>query len=181
MRNATPKQRKEIALQRAAGCSLAQISVKTGFSVSTIQRICKNNSTKKGEIQKELIEKAKQDLLDENFGDQALQDALKMQIVDVLAHATLAKEKLALVLDGIEVDSNLSSYQAMRAIAAHSTALKNYSDATRHLLPDFEIAVEPEEYVVRVITDEEVAELRAEQERQDKEWFGEKTTKTEEC
>jgi hypothetical protein len=63
----------------------------------------------------------------------------------------------------------------MRALAAHSIALKNYSDTTRHLLPDFEIAVEPEEYVVRVITDEEVAELKAEQERQDKEWLGEIT------
>jgi IS30 family transposase len=171
VKNATPQQRRDIAVLRAAGCSLAQIQAKTGFSISTIQRICKRSQTRKGELQADLVDKAKREILDESFEDGELQNRLKLQIGDVLAHAELGMEKLAILLEKVEVSDSDSVFQALRANAAHSTALKNYSDTVRHLLPAYEVQIEPEEYVVTVITDEEVAAMTKEQEEADKDWL----------
>ena len=162
MKSRNPKQRQQVIALRAAGYSLAEIKNSTELSISTIQRICKRSGVKKAELEEELIEETRAQMLSA-LESEELQHLVKRNMLETLAHVHMGREKAAELLDQLELSEEERPSQAFRALAAHSTAIKNYADTVRHLLPEVEIKVEPEEFVVRVITEDEIDKIKEEQ------------------
>ena len=162
MKSTSPELRKQVIALRAVGYSLAEIKISTDLSISTIQRICKRSGVKKAELEEELVERAKVQMLSACESDE-LQHLVKRNMLETLAQVSMGREKAAEILDQLELSEENSWPQAFRALAAHSTAIKNYADTARHLLPDVEVKVEPEEFVVRVITEDEIEALKENQ------------------
>lgn len=164
---ANPKAVAQVCALRAAGYSLASIATHTNLSVSTVQRYLKKRSVKKGEAMDAMINAAHEQLQHEVTSDEGMRTIFKELVADTTAQVKLAREKSAELLDKLDADDNKSAALSLRGLAAHSTAIKNHADTLRHLLPEPQMdSEELPELVVRVMTEEDVAEMRRQQEEE---------------
>lgn len=160
----TPDQTAQAVILREAGFTLPAIASRLDISVSTAQRILKANKVVPGASTQALIEKAREELLATAFSLDAVQQAAASLVVEELALNQQIRIKLASALELL----NPSDPIVFRGLAAASTALKLTQDVTRRALPleklnqalEFE---ELPELKIHLMTEADVAEMRAQQ------------------
>lgn len=163
-RKKTPDQTAQAVILREAGYTLPAIASRLGISVSTAQRMLKANKAIPGASTQALIEKAREELLTTAFSLDAVQQTAASLVVEELALNQQIRAKLASALEILDPTDPI----VFRGLAAASTALKLTQDVTRRALPleklnqalDFE---ELPELKIQIMTERDVAEMRAQQ------------------
>lgn len=164
----TPDEVAQVIAMREAGWTMPAISQKLDISIPTIQRIIKKHGVKTGAAQAALVHQAREQLLDNAFLLDRAQEIAAAMVNDDFAIAQQIRQKAAEAVDAIDpADGPL----ALRGLAAAATALKLSQDVWRRALPldrlnEAHHVEELPELVVRVMTEEDVKELRERQRRE---------------
>lgn len=161
----TPEQIIEAVTLRAAGHTIASISDRTGISVRTLSRIFERHTAKKGEINAELVEAAKRDLIETVTSNDRIKEETARLVADDLAHARLLRRRMADATDMLVATDLEEAALLMRAAAAYSTALKNTSELFRHTIRiervlDAEEVENLPELIVVQISDEDAIKMQ---------------------
>lgn len=160
----TPDQAAQAVILREAGWTVSAIAQRLCISVSTTQRLLKKHNAVAGAGTQVLIEKAREELLTAAFSLDAVQQTAASLVVEELALNQQIRTKLASALEILDPADPI----AFRSLAAASTSLKLTQDVTRRSLPleklnqalDFE---ELPELKIQIMTERDVAEMRAQQ------------------
>lgn len=160
----TPDQTAQAVILREAGFTLPAIASRLDISVSTAQRILKANKAIPGASTQALIEKAREELLTAAFSLDAVQQTAASLVIDELTLNQQIRTKLAHALEVLDPANPI----VFRGLAAASTALKLTQDVTRRALPleklNQALAIEElPELKIHIMTDSDVAEMRAQQ------------------
>jgi AraC-like DNA-binding protein len=153
------------AALREAGYTLATIAQRVDVSPRTRQRHFKTHQVSAGALKTELIDKARQDLLDSVTASEGLKREAARLLADDVASARLIRDKAAQVAEVLSLDDHQSATETARALAAISTTLKNTQDVLRRSLNIDKVNAEIEretlpEPVIREMTAEEVEEAQ---------------------
>lgn len=172
-KKATPNQSAQAVILREAGYSIPAIALQLEISVSTAQRILKTNKAVAGATQQNLITKAREDMLNTAFALDKVQLIAASLVIDDLAISQQIRSKLSMAVEQLD----LTDPASFRALAASATTLKLTQDVQRRALPleKMNMALDVEEMPVlqiHLMTDFDVAKLRAEQRRVDAEQKG---------
>ncbi|CAO3313219.1 conserved hypothetical protein [Pseudomonas sp. P14-2025] len=160
----TPDQTAQAVILREAGFTLSAIASRLGISVSTAQRMLKANKAIPGASTQALIDKAREELLTAAFSLDAVQHTAAALVVDELALNQQIRTTLAKALEILDPANPI----VFRSLAAASTALKLTQDVTRRALPLDKLnqALDVEELPelkIHIMTEHDVAEMRAQQ------------------
>lgn len=169
----TPDQSTQVVILREAGYTLPVIAARLDLSISTVQRIIKTNKAVAGAGTRALIDKAREELLSSAFSLDAVQQTVATLVADELALSHLIRIKIATGLEALDPTDPV----AFRALAAASTALKLTQDVTRRSLPIEKLnqAQDIEELPtlqIHIMTENDVAEMRAKQRLEEAEMNG---------
>lgn len=172
-KKATPDQSAQAVILREAGYTIPAIAHQLEISVSTAQRILKANKAVAGATQQRLITKAREDMLNAAFALEKVQLVAASHVMDDLSISQQIRSKLSLGIEQLDI-TDIASF---RALAASATALKLTQDVQRRALPldRMNMALDVEEMPelqIHIMTDYDVAKLRAEQRREDAEQNG---------
>lgn len=172
-KKATPDQNAQAVILREAGYTIPAIAHQLEISVSTAQRILKANKTVAGATQQKLISKAREDMLNAAFALEKVQLIAASLVMDDLSISHQIRNKLSMAIEQLDV-TDITSF---RALAASATALKLTQDVGRRALPleRMEMALDVEEMPelrIHIMTEYDVAKLRAEQRKEDAEQNG---------
>lgn len=172
-KKATPDQNAQAVILREAGYTIPAIAHQLEISVSTAQRILKANKTVAGATQQKLIAKAREDMLNAAFALEKVQLIAASLVMDDLSISHQIRNKLSMAIEQLDV-TDITSF---RALAASATALKLTQDVGRRALPleRMEMALDVEEMPelrIHIMTEYDVAKLRAEQRKEDAEQNG---------
>jgi hypothetical protein len=121
-KHTTISQVKQVLALRSLGATRGVISIETGVSISTVSRICKRFSGRKGSVTSELIEESRQKLVESLSSDKELQAQAARLVADDLVLGQVIREKIMegmIRLDMSEPDE----------VAAHLRALNSASSA----------------------------------------------------
>ena len=160
----TPDQAAQAVILREAGWTISAIAQRMSISVSTTQRLLKKHKAVVGAGTQALIDKAREDLLTAAFSMEAVQQTAASLVADELALNQQIRTKLAHALEVLDPDNPI----VFRGLAAASTTLKLTQDVTRRALPleklNQALAVEElPELKIHIMTERDVAEMRAQQ------------------
>ncbi|WP_278406863.1 helix-turn-helix domain-containing protein [Pseudomonas rhodesiae] len=169
----TPDHSVQVVVLWEAGYTLSAIADRLGVSVSTTQRIIRKNNAVAGATSEALISKAREQMLNSSFALEEIQISAAAMVLDDLSLAQQIRTKLALAVDALDV----TDPTAFRSLAAGSTSLKLTQDVWRRALPmeKLDQALEVEqlpELHIRIMNDNDVAVMRAQQRREDAEING---------
>jgi hypothetical protein len=172
-KKATPDQNTQVVILREAGYTLPSIASRLELSISTVQRIIKTNKVVAGAGTQALIEKAREELLTSAFSLEAVQQTVAALVMDELALSHQIRTKLANALEALDPTDPI----AFRGLAAASTTLKLTQDVTRRSLPIEKLnqAQDIEEIPtlqIHIMTEQDVAEMRAKQRLEEAEMNG---------
>ena len=169
----TPDQSTQAVILREAGYTLPAIATRLELSISTVQRILKTNKAVAGASTQALIEKAREEMLNAAYALEQVQRTAAALVLDDLAISQQIRAKLSDCVDQIDpTDSG-----ALRALAASATTLKLTQDVTRRALPleKLNMALDIEELPelqIHIMSEYDVARMRAEQRREEAELNG---------
>lgn len=160
----TPDQETQAVVLREAGWTVSAIADRLAISVSTVQRLLKKHHVVAGAGTQALIEKAREELLTAAFSLEAVQQTAASLVADELALVRQIRQKIASSVENLDPANPL----AFRGLAAASTALKLTQDVTRRALPIEKLgqAMDIEELPelrIRIMTEDDVAEMRMQQ------------------
>ncbi len=160
----TPDQETQAVVLREAGWTVSAIADRLAISVSTVQRLLKKHHVVAGAGTQALIEKAREELLTAAFSLEAVQQTAASLVADELALVRQIRQKIASSVESLDPTNPI----AFRGLAAASTALKLTQDVTRRALPVDKLgqAMEIEELPelrIRIMTEDDVAEMRMQQ------------------
>ncbi|WP_289140234.1 helix-turn-helix domain-containing protein [uncultured Pseudomonas sp.] len=160
----TPDQETQAVVLREAGWTVSAIADRLAISVSTVQRLLKKHHVVAGAGTQALIEKAREELLTAAFSLEAVQQTAASLVADELALVRQIRQKIASSVENLDPTNPI----AFRGLAAVSTALKLTQDVTRRALPIEKLgqAMEIEELPelrIRIMTEDDVAEMRMQQ------------------
>ncbi|MFW3898891.1 helix-turn-helix domain-containing protein [Pseudomonas bharatica] len=160
----TPDQAAQAVILREAGWTVSAIAQRMSISVSTTQRLLKKHKAIAGASTQTLIEKAREDLLTAAFSLDAVQQTAASLVAEELALNQQIRTKLAHALEVLDPANPI----VFRGLAAASTALKLTQDVTRRALPleklNQAFAVEElPELQIHIMSESDVAEMRAQQ------------------
>ena len=163
-KKATPDQSTQAVILREAGYTLPTIATRLELSISTVQRILKTNKTVAGASTQALIERAREEMLNSAFSLEEVQRTAAALVLDDLAISQQIRVKLSNAVDQL----NPNDPGALRALAASATTLKLTQDVTRRALPleklNQALAFEElPELKIHIMSDLDVAEMRAQQ------------------
>lgn len=169
----TPDQSTQVVILREAGYTLPAIASRLDLSISTVQRIIKTNKVVAGAGTQALIEKAREELLTSAFSLEAVQQTVAALVMDELALSHQIRTKLANALEALDPTDPV----AFRGLAAASTTLKLTQDITRRSLPIEKLnqAQDIEELPtlqIHIMSEQDVAEMRAKQRLEEAEMNG---------
>lgn len=169
----TPDQSTQVVILREAGYTLPVIADRLDLSISTVQRIIKTTKAVAGAGTQALIDKAREELLSSAFSLDAVQQTVAALVADELALSHLIRTKIANALEALDPTDPV----AFRGLAAASTALKLTQDVTRRSLPIDKLnqAQDIEELPtlqIHILTENDVAEMRAKQRLEEAEMNG---------
>lgn len=172
-KKSTPDQNTQVVILREAGYTLPVIADRLDLSISTVQRIIKTNKAVAGAGTRALIDKAREELLSSAFSLEAVQQTVATLVADELALSHLIRTKIANALEALDPTDPV----AFRGLAAASTALKLTQDVTRRSLPIEKLnqAQDIEELPtlqIHILTENDVAEMRAKQRLEEAEMNG---------
>ena len=169
-KTAIPKQVAKALIMREAGYTVLSISQHLLISVRSLQRHFAEHGAKKGALKQELLDTARAELMKRVTSDDAIREEAAQLINDDLAHTRHLRSLMLSASEQLQASSLKEAVLVMRAAAAYSTALKNTSDTLRQTLRVERAlegaAAEIPELLIREMTQEEVDELRNEQEAQ---------------
>lgn len=176
-----PDQSVQVVVLREAGFTLSAIADRLGMSVSTTQRIIRKNNAVAGATSEALVSKAREQMLNSSFALEQIQMSAAAMVLDDLSITQQIRAKLALALEELDV----AAPTAFRSLAAGSTSLKLTQDVWRRALPmdKLDEALEVEqlpELHIRIMSDNDVAVMRAQQRREDAELNGDLAGMTDE-
>lgn len=169
----TPDKSTQVVILREAGYTLPVIADRLDLSISTVQRIIKTTKAVAGAGTQALIDKAREELLSSAFSLDAVQQTVATLVADELALSHLIRTKIANALEALDPTDPV----AFRGLAAASTALKLTQDVTRRSLPIEKLnqAQDIEELPtlqIHILTENDVAEMRAKQRLEEAEMNG---------
>ncbi|MBI6568502.1 MULTISPECIES: helix-turn-helix domain-containing protein [Pseudomonas] len=169
----TPDQSTQVVILREAGYTLPVIADRLDLSISTVQRIIKTTKAVAGAGTQALIDKAREELLSSAFSLDAVQQTVATLVAEELALSHLIRTKIANALEALDPTDPV----AFRGLAAASTALKLTQDVTRRSLPIDKLnqAQDIEELPtlqIHILTENDVAEMRAKQRLEEAEMNG---------
>lgn len=165
----TPDQLTEAVTLREAGYTIAAIAERLGVSVSSLQRAYKRLSVAGGSLKAEVIDQAREQLLAHVTSNEQIKQEAARLVADDLAHVRMLRAQAAATAERLTPSDTAEAALTMRALVAYSTILKNTSDTIRHSLtisgqPMIESVDDLPELPIRLITPEEIEELRKQQE-----------------
>lgn len=162
-RHITPKQKEEVIALRLAGYTHAAIADKVDISLSSAKRLTAAHSVKRGELKQELIDKAKDELLnDASAVDNIKREAYSL-LIDDIAMVKRLREVMAEATEKLKASDITEALQVMRAVSAGAVALKSTSETLRKSLgmdKDDEVSGDLPEIVISVLTEEEMENIR---------------------
>jgi hypothetical protein len=166
----SPEEQKEIITLYMAGYTHAVIASKLGISTKTVQRTLRRFNIRRGELNEHLVEESKKDLLNFAQDHEGLQRIIASVHMDLLAQIKKSRDISSNALDQLENLSNTDPAITMRALAAHSVAIKNHAESIKKFIPDPNTSDPNQlpELIVRELTDFEVQQLRMEQEEEER-------------
>lgn len=172
-KKATPDQNTQAVILREAGYTLPAIASRLELSISTVQRIVKTNKAVAGASTQALVEKAREEMLNAAYALEQVQRTAAALVLDDLAISQQIRAKLSECVDQIDP----TDFGALRALAASATTLKLTQDVTRRALPleKLNMALDIEELPelqIHIMSDYDVAKMRAEQRREEAEING---------
>ena len=167
----TPDQSTQAVILREAGYTLPAIAERLNISLSTTQRLLKRHGAVAGAASQALIQKAREDLLQNAFALEAVQQVAASLVLDDLSLGRLIRNKLAQAVEALEPTSDNAPI-VCRALAASATTLKLTQDVGRRALPLDKLnqALDVEdlpELVIHVMTEDDVLAMRAQQRKED--------------
>lgn len=160
----------QVVVLREAGHTVPAISIQLGLSLSTTKRICKRRGAIAGAAKEALVEQARQHMLDSAFELDTVQQQAAALVVEDLALSSLIRQKLVEQLEQIEPGTS-EPFKAMRAITAAATTLDLTQKVSRRALPldkldEASRVEELSELRIRIMTDDDVREIREQQRRE---------------
>lgn len=160
----TPDQAVQAVILCEAGWTVSAIAQRLSISVSTVQRLLKKNNAVAGAGTQALIDRAREELLTSAFSLESVQQTVASLVTDELALSHQIRKKLANALEVLDPTDPV----AFRGLAAASTALKLTQDVTRRALPIEKLnqSQDIEELPtlqIHILTENDVAEMRAKQ------------------
>lgn len=160
----------QAVILREAGYTAPAIANRLNLSLSTTKRILKRRGAIAGAATEALIAKAKQDMLDSVFELGTVQETYASSVMEDLAIARLIRDKAVDTLERID-PSTSTPYQSLRAVVAAATATKLTQDVIHRALPldrlnEATHVEQLSELRIRIMTDEDVQEIRAQQRRE---------------
>jgi hypothetical protein len=169
----TPDDVAQAVALREAGYTLPTIASRLNLSVSTTQRILRANKVVAGTSTNALIERVKEEMLNSAFSLEEIQYTLAATVLDDLALTKQIRMKLSESVEQLDPSNPI----AFRALAAAATALKLTQDVTRRTLPidklnQVQEIEELPELQIRIMTEHDVAEMRAKQRLEEAEMNG---------
>ncbi|WP_226687227.1 helix-turn-helix domain-containing protein [Stutzerimonas stutzeri] len=166
----TPDVEAQAVILREAGYSCPAIAEKLDLSLSTTKRILKRRSAVAGAATESLVEQARQGMLNTAFDLDAVQQHAAALVLDDLALSRMIRGKVVEVIEGLDLSTS-TPYQAMRTVVAAATALDLTQKVARRALPLDRLAEathveELSELRIRIMTDDDVREIREQQRRE---------------
>lgn len=163
----TPDVEAQAVILREAGYSCPAIAEKLDLSLSTTKRILKRRSAVAGAATESLVEQARQGMLNTAFDLDAVQQHAAALVLDDLALSRMIRGKVVEVIEGLDLSTS-TPYQAMRTVVAAATALDLTQKVARRALPLDRLAEathveELSELRIRIMTDDDVREIREQQ------------------
>ena len=159
----TPVQKQHALAMRAAGYTIVLIADKTRVSVSTLKRLFKTHTVKKGEIKQSVIDKATDELLHDATTVEIIKREAASLLLDDLAMAKRLREAMAEATEALEASDTAEALQVMRAVSAGAVALKSTSETLRKSLgldKEDEVSGDLPELVISVLTEDEMSDIR---------------------
>jgi lambda repressor-like predicted transcriptional regulator len=159
----TPPQKIQALTLRSAGYTITAISDKTNISVSTLKRLFKTHSVKKGELKKKVISKATDELIHDASTIEVLKREASSLIHDDLAIVRRLRAAMAEAIEVLEATDTTEALQVMRAVSAGAVALKSTSETLRKTLgmdKDDDATGDLPELVISVLTEDEMQDIR---------------------
>lgn len=155
---------------REAGYSLASIATRLHIGISSVQRIIKRHGAVAGAATEEIITRARDEMIATAYGLESVRQIAAGLFHDDLDLAQRIRHKAVEILEAIEVTRD-SAVQDARAIAACATALRLTQDVQRRAIPIDKLeradsVEELPEIQIRIMTDDDVRELREQQRRE---------------
>lgn len=166
-RKTSPDIEAQVVILREAGHTAPAIAAQLDLSLSTTKRICKRRGAVAGAATEALIGQARQQMLDTAFELGAVQEQAAALVVEDLSCANLIRQKMLEQLEQIEPGTS-EPFKAMRALTAAATTLDLTQKVSRRALPldklDEATRVEElSELRIRIMTDDDVREIREQQ------------------
>lgn len=160
----------QAVILREAGYSCSAIAAQLDLSLSTTKRIIKRRGVVAGAATDALIEQARQNMLNAVFELDTVQGHAAALALEDLAIARMIREKAVEAMEALD-PSTSTPYQMMRTTVAAATALDLTQKVSRRALPLERLAEathveELSELRIRIMTDEDVREMREQQRRE---------------
>lgn len=159
----TPVQKKKALTLRAAGYTQTVISDKTGVSVSTLKRLFMSHHVKKGELKKDVIDKAVNELLHDATALESIKIEAAALLLDDLATVKRLRVAMAEAIEKLEATDTTEALQVMRAVSAGAVALKSTSETLHKTLgldKNDDLGEDLPELTIRVLTEREVDDIK---------------------
>jgi len=154
----------QIVVLRAAGYTLPLIANKTGVSLSTVKRVLKRSPPPDDEANLDLVEEARSVMREQYGSGDSVSALYGVLVADTLHHVESSREVASAALATLRATDTQEAALVLRALAAHSTALKNHVDAVKSIIPIPESVEELPELHISGLAEEEIAKLRKRQE-----------------
>lgn len=166
----SPSLEAQVVILREAGHTVPAIAAQLSLSLSTTKRICKRRGAVAGAATDALIDQARQQMLDTAFELDTVQQQAAALVVEDLSCASLIRQKMLEQLEQIEPGTS-EPFKAMRAITAAATTLDLTQKVSRRALPldkldEASRVEELSELRIRIMTDDDVREIREQQRRE---------------
>ncbi|UUC83676.1 helix-turn-helix domain-containing protein [Stutzerimonas stutzeri] len=166
----TPDVEAQAVILREAGYSCPAIAEKLDLSLSTTKRILKRRSAVAGAATESLVEQARQSMLNTAFDLDAVQQHAAALVLDDLALSRMIRGGIVEAVEALD-PSTSTPYQMMRTLVAAATALDLTQKVARRALPLDRLAEathveELSELRIRIMTDDDVREIREQQRRE---------------
>lgn len=165
-----PDTQAQVVVLREAGYSLASIATRLDIGISSVQRIIKKRGAVAGAATQEMIARARDEMIAAAYDLESVRQIAAALVHDDLSLAQRTRLKAAEILDAIVVTAD-SAMPSARAVVAVATTLKLTQDVQRRALPldKLERAASVEELPeiqIRIMTDDDVKELREQQRKE---------------
>lgn len=169
-RKTSPDIETQVVILREAGHTAPAIAAQLDLSLSTAKRICKRRGAVAGAATEALIDQARQQMLNTAFELDTVQRQAAALVVEDLSLSSIIRQKVLEQLEQLE-PSTCEPFKAMRALTAAATALDLTQKVSRRALPLERLAEathveELSELRIRIMTDEDVREMREQQRKE---------------